>query len=178
MLCCRLGRGEDQPYMSVQHLDETFLLQKAFIQHSDLNISGQMNGEWGWMGMNGDQLLPIHPQADEWGMNNILVLSIHPPFIAIHPPFIRGIHFRVRLTILNCNLCWVIHAIWEYRCLLTVSHKQHTMRCTFLWTLSCKVLRITYTLCYIQPIDNITVKSECCSLLCYTLKSKSLFGHI
>ncbi len=27
-----------------------------------------MADEWG-MGMNGDKLLPIHPQADEWGMN-------------------------------------------------------------------------------------------------------------
>ncbi len=25
-----------------------------------------MADEWG-MGMNGDQLLPIHPQVDEWG---------------------------------------------------------------------------------------------------------------
>ncbi len=52
---------------------------------------------------NGDQLLPIH-QADEWGMNNIPVLSIHPPFI-------HGIHFKVGLNIENHDFCWVMCAL-------------------------------------------------------------------
>ncbi len=30
--------------------------------------SQDMGDEWG-MGMNGDQLLPIHPRGDEWKMN-------------------------------------------------------------------------------------------------------------
>ena len=77
-----------------------------------------ISGHSRWMG-NGDQLLPIHPQADEWGMNNILVLSIHPPFIPIHPPFIHKIHFRVSLNILNRDFCWVICTC---RCPLTVNY--------------------------------------------------------
>ena len=59
---------------------------------------------------NGDQLLPIHPQADEWGMNNILVKypCLFYPFIlyssSIHPPFIHEIGKTVPLdTLLEMN---------------------------------------------------------------------------
>ncbi len=40
-----------------------------------------MNGEWVWMGMNGDQISPIHPNGDEWGW----IISSPYPFIPIHP---------------------------------------------------------------------------------------------
>ncbi len=62
-----------------------------------------MNGEWEWMGMNGDQLLPIDPWRgwikDEWGIHPLFIpardewVKVDPhssPFIPIHPhsPFI------------------------------------------------------------------------------------------
>ena len=50
--------------------------------------------EWG-MGMNGDQLLPIHPPGGWMDKTRILFIPmngkneniIHPPFIPIHPPW-------------------------------------------------------------------------------------------